>query len=170
MARELPTRRFVRPQTLTNAENGKLDSNLLVPIRPYGRLYNTAAQAWQLMKQAARADGIKNLKPTSAYDTYRPYSVQRAVFIQRYTREPVSKNVRRWNGELWYLKPGLAPLAAPGTSIHGLGCAVDVWNVSQAGRLEWLAENAPRFGFYWEIGLATREPWHLIYCLRDRLP
>jgi LAS superfamily LD-carboxypeptidase LdcB len=122
------------------------------------------------MRQAARADGVTQLRQTSTYDTYRPYTIQKAVFLQRYVREPVSKNVRRWDGQVWYLKPGLAPLASPGTSIHGFGCAIDIWNVGQNGRLEWLTDNAPRFGFYWEKGVEKSEPWHLIYTLGDKTP
>lgn len=166
MARDLPIRPFRRPYGLVGKQNGKLPDDVLVSIRPSGRLYRSAAAAWVLMRRAARKDGV-TLRPTSTFDAYRPYTIQEAVFRQRYTRDKVSNSVRRWNGETWYLKPGLAPLATPGTSNHGWGCAVDVWNVGQNGRLEWLQANAIRYGFSWEL---LSEPWHLRYFLGDDLP
>jgi LAS superfamily LD-carboxypeptidase LdcB len=57
--------------------------------------------------------------------------------------------------------------AVPGTSNHGWGLACDVWNVGQNGRLEWLLDNAKRFGFSWEV---QSEPWHIRYVLGDDLP
>lgn len=163
----LPVRKFVLPQGLKGQENGKLSPDLLVAIRPSGFLYKTAAASYHAMKKAAKDDGIA-LKPTSAFDAYRPYSVQEAVFLQRYTKTPLpGRPTRTWNGATWYLKPGLAPLASPGTSNHGWACACDIWNVGQNGRLEWLLANAERFGWSWEV---QSEPWHIRYVLGDRLP
>jgi LAS superfamily LD-carboxypeptidase LdcB len=119
------------------------------------------------MKKAAKLEGVV-LKPTSAFDAYRPYSVQEAVFLQRYTKTPLAgRPTRTWNGATWYLKPGLAPLATPGTSNHGWGCAVDIWNVGQNGRLEWLLAHFDEFGWSWEV---QSEPWHIRYVLGESLP
>jgi LAS superfamily LD-carboxypeptidase LdcB len=119
------------------------------------------------MKRAAKLDGIL-LKPTSTFDAYRPYSVQKAVFLQRYSSEILKgRPVRTWRGVTYSLKPGLAPVAAPGTSNHGWGLAVDIWNVSQNGRLDWLLANQKRFGFSHEL---QSEPWHIRYTLGDELP
>ena len=167
MARELPVVKVRFPVGLLKQKNGQLDPKVLRAIRPSGKLYRTTAIAYDAMKRAAKAENIF-LKPTSTFDSYRPYTVQEAVFRQRYQLEPLKgRPVRRWEGRLWYLKPGLAPVAAPGTSNHGWGLAVDIWNVSQNGRLEWLLVNAARFGFSWEL---QSEPWHLRYVLGDDLP
>ncbi len=163
----LPVRRFVLPTGLKGQQNGKLSPDLLTAIRPSGFLYLTAAASWAAMKKAAKLDGVV-LKPTSAFDAYRPYSVQEAVFLQRYTKTPLAgRPTRTWNGATWYLKPGLAPLAAPGTSNHGWGCAVDIWNVGQNGRLEWLLAHFDEFGWSWEV---QSEPWHIRYVLGESLP
>ena len=168
MARELPIQRLRFPVGLLKQKNGELDPALLLAIKPYGKLYaKTAAIAWAEMRAEARKADI-TLRPTSSVDTYRPLSVQTLVFTQRYQRKFLpGRPVKRWNGELWYQKPNTAAAAVPGTSNHGWGLAVDVWNVGQNGRIEWLLENAQRFGFSWEL---QSEPWHIRYVLGDDLP
>lgn len=59
--------------------------------------------------------------------------------------------------------------AVPGTSSHGQGLAVDInsWvygSSSSTDRHRWLRENAPRFGWSWElVGKPSGEPWHFNY-------
>jgi LAS superfamily LD-carboxypeptidase LdcB len=162
-----PVRRFILPKELANQKNGELTPDVLVAIRPGGYLYKTAAASWDAMKRAAKRDGIV-LKPTSVFDAYRPLSVQKAVFEQRYTKELIAgRPTRTWNGVTYSLKPGLSPLAAPGTSNHGWGCAVDIFGVTQLGRLEWLLANQERFGWSHEV---QSEPWHIRYTLGANLP
>lgn len=61
------------------------------------------------------------------------------------------------------------PAAIPGTSSHGQGLAVDInsWvygNGSNTTRHQWLVNNAPRFGWSWElVGKPSGEPWHFNY-------
>ena len=166
MARELPVVKVRFPVGLLKQKNGQLDPKVLRAIRPSGKLYRTTAIAYDAMKRAAKAETIV-LKPTSTFDSYRPYSVQKAVFEQRYTRAIIEgRPTRTWNGITYSLKPGLAPVAAPGTSNHGWGLAVDIWNVGQNGRLEWLLDNCERFGFSHEL---QSEPWHIRYTLGDKL-
>jgi LAS superfamily LD-carboxypeptidase LdcB len=168
VARELPVERLRFPVGLLKAKNGELADELLAPVKPYGRLYaKTAAIAWAEMRNEARKSEI-TLRPTSTVDTYRPLSVQRAVFLQRYSEKYIpGARVRRWNGTDYYQRPGVAMAAVPGTSNHGWGLACDIWNVGQNGRLEWLLDNAKRFGFSWEV---QSEPWHIRYVLGDDLP
>ena len=164
---KLPVRKLVLPSALIGQKNGELDPTLLRDIKPGGKLFTTAAIAWDAMKRAAKLDNIV-LKPTSSFDAYRPYSVQKAVFEQRYTRDLLEgRPSRTWNGLTYYLKPGLAMVAAPGTSNHGWGLAVDIWNVSQNGRLEWLLANYAAYGWSHEV---QSEPWHIRYTLGDKLP
>jgi hypothetical protein len=56
---------------------------------------------------------------------WRSYESQVTMFAQRYTTAPVSNSTRTWNGVKYYLKPGNAPLAAPGKSMHEIGEAID---------------------------------------------
>ena len=154
------------PQALRGLKNGQLPDEVLHPIRPNGRLFVTAATSWQWMKKAARMEANLILKPTSAFDAYRPLTVQTAVFHQRYVSERIpGASTRVCNGKTYWLKPGNAPLACPGTSNHGWGLAVDVANVTKA--LPWLLERAPAFGWSWEL---QSEPWHIRYVLGDELP
>ena len=163
----LPVRRLVVPPILKKYPNGDLPLDILRPIKPFGHLYVTAAASWTAMKQAAKKDGVI-LKPTSVVDAYRPLTVQRSVFYQRYSTTKIDgRPTRTYNGKTWWLKPGFAPLASPGTSNHGLGLAVDVANYGSEARLEWLLENADRFGWSWEV---QSEPWHIRYVLGDDLP
>jgi LAS superfamily LD-carboxypeptidase LdcB len=163
----LPVRSIRVPPILKKHQNGDLPLELLVRIRPYGWLYKTAAASWTAMKKAAKKDGVV-LKPTSAMDAYRPVTVQRSVFFQRYTTTKLEgRPTRNYNQAVWWLKPGYAPLAAPGTSNHGWGLAVDVWAVGDDDRLDWLLGNHARFGWSWEV---QSEPWHIRYVLGDDLP
>jgi LAS superfamily LD-carboxypeptidase LdcB len=156
------------PADLVNIQPGRLPDYLLKPVRPYGRLHWLAAQAYHAMRAAARQDGIRGMKPTSYWDTYRTLEIQERGFLARYTKAPVAntKSVRMYKGEKYYLKPGLAIMAVPGTGFHPLGLAVDISEAS-GKRLEWLLANADWFGFSWEL---QSEPWHLRYYVGDKVP
>jgi LAS superfamily LD-carboxypeptidase LdcB len=155
---------------LKGVEPGELDPSLLRKIEGKGQLHHCAADAYEAMDAAANAEGI-DLSPTSPADTYRSLAVQEYGFFQRYTDNPkpalMKQKPRIYKGKAWYLKKGLAPMAVPGTSNHNLGIAVDIANSSGA-RLEWLAKNAPSFGFSWEV--LPSEPWHLRYVAGDDVP
>lgn len=136
-----------------------------------GKMELCAADAWDAMVAAAAKDGV-TLKPTSLGDQFRSIEQQKAVFLQRYRKEPVANSTSRtWNGQKWWLKKGLAPLAAPNDdaktcSRHMLGLAVDVANAN--GRiLEWLLANEDKFGFSHEV---QSEPWHIRYVAGDDVP
>lgn len=47
------------------------------------------------------------------------------------------------------------------------GIAIDIANAS-GPRLAWLAANATKFGFSWEV--LPSEPWHLRYVAGDDVP
>ena len=125
------------------------------------------------MATAAKADGII-LKSTSSGDTLRSVSQQEAGFRSRYTKEVLpNTSTKTWNGEKWYLKPGMAMLATPYDdpanakargSRHLYGIAIDIKNANGA-ILQWLLANEVRFGFSHEVlGDANgkgAEPWHI---------
>lgn len=157
-----------QPSDLKGVTPGKMPESLLRPVRGGGKMFWVASFAWDAMVEKAKADGIE-LKPTSAGDTYRSYESQLAGFRQRYQLEPIAgASTRTFEGKKWYLKKGMAPLAAPGTSQHNTGLAVDVHSASDPKRLNWLIANVKDFGFSWEV--VPEEPWHLRYCDGDTPP
>lgn len=157
-----------QPRDLKGVQPGKLPDNLLRPVKGGGKMHWIAACAWDAMVEKAKADGIE-LKPVSAGDTYRTYESQLAAFKQRYTTTPNGNATRTFEGKKWYKKdPKLASLAAPGTSQHNTGLAVDVHTAAEPKRLNWLIANVKDFGFSWEV--VPEEPWHLRYCDGDNPP
>lgn len=153
------------PSDLQGQTNGELDASVLRPIIG-GRLHWRAAQAWEAMRSSALADGVL-LEPTHAVDTYRILDIQTRVFAVRYQDRPVAgAEPVTWNGSQWWLREGCAKAMVPGTSNHGLGLAIDV-RQARGRRLEWLKQNAARFGWGWS---RPSEPWHLDYCAGDTPP
>ena len=140
-----------------------------------GKLEKCAAAAFEEMATAAKADGII-LKATSAGDTLRSIAQQTAGFLQRYQKAPIANaSTKTWNGETYYLKPGMAMLATPYDdpadakargSRHLYGIAIDIKDAHGA-TLQWLLANEVRFGFSHEVlGDANgkgAEPWHIRY-------
>lgn len=162
-----PVKPVVLPADLRGVQPGRLPSYLLKAIRPYGALHPLAAQAWEALRKAAHADGIRPFKPTSMADTYRSLETQEKGFLARYTTAPIATtSVRTYKGVKYYLKPGMAPMATPGTSMHNLGLAVDVSEAS-GDRLTWMLANCDWYGFCWEL---QQEPWHIRYYVGDKVP
>lgn len=156
------------PVSLKNVDPGKLHPSLLRKIPQGGQLHYLAADAWNAMVDAAKADGVE-LKPTSSGDTYRSYDAQKSGFLQRYQLEPVvGTSTKTFEGKTWYLKKGMAMLATPGKSQHNLGLAIDIHTASEKKRLNWLIANVRKFGFSWEV--VPEEPWHIRYTDGDQVP
>jgi D-alanyl-D-alanine carboxypeptidase len=117
--------------------NGRIPAAALTSIGVGDdRLSRDAAAAFVRMRSDAAAAGVH----IGVEDTYR--SLDAHVDLAR--REGL------------FSDGGLA--AAPGTSNHGWGLAVDV-NVDRRGHT-WMAENASRYGF---VEDTPREPWHWGY-------
>lgn len=167
----LPKRNVITPSALAGKSNGKLPDSILETIRTPGYpdirlLKDTAARAWRAMAAHARRDGIV-LSATSLMDSYRPYSVQERIFLERYTTTyRANTEIRRWNGKNWYKKPNVASAAVPGTSNHGKAIAIDNKNRSEEA-IDWLLEHADEYGWSWEI---QSENWHMRYFAGDNLP
>lgn len=155
------------PKDLRGVQPGNLPAELLREVKPHGWLHHLAADAYHALRASAIAAGVKPFKPTSAGDTYRSIAMQRAGFLARYQTQAIQgASTRQWNGQTWYLKPGFAPMAAPGTSNHNLGIAVDIWTAS-GDRLKWMLANCANFGWSWEV---QSEPWHIRYVAGDDVP
>lgn len=151
------------PIVLKLQGNGRLKPDQLAPVRGGGSLYKSAAVAFNFMWSAANKDGLD----LDNWGTYRTYERQVSLFLSRNEPYPTGRNpeIRTiWGSKAYWLKPGAAPVAEPGKSIHGWGMAIDVNYYGD--RLEWLRRNAPLYGFKWEVGPESKywEPWHLIYC------
>lgn len=163
---ELYIKKVTPPKDVAGHKPGQLPDSILSKVDG-GRLHWLAANAWRALKAAAKADGVE-LKPTSAGDLYRSYDSQLAAFRQRYVeREIPGQSTRTFEGKKYWLKKGMAPLAAPGTSQHNSGLAVDVHTAS-GERLKWMIANCAKFGWSWEV--VPQEPWHIRYVEGDNVP
>lgn len=174
----LPLVALTLPGSLANAKNGHLPSGLLREIGPAGHLHVNAARAFEALSAAAIDQGFHL---TCTYGgTYRSFQAQRDLFQSRYTTtfdpaENTSDDSRTWEGRRWFKLRGVAAVATPGTSDHGLGLAVDLalgQTPSSDGPIDpailaWLTENAWRYGWAWE---SESEPWHIRYVDGDAVP
>lgn len=120
--------------------NGRLPNSSLTPIRDASgsatkhKLNPTAAADYEKMRQAAEAEGVT----WTLNDSYRDYETQVKV--------AAAKGL--------YSQGGAA--AAPGTSNHGLGSAVDINVKNNRKARRWLETNAQKYGFT----SVANEPWH----------
>jgi murein L,D-transpeptidase YcbB/YkuD len=163
---DLYIKKLTPPADVAGHKPGKLPDSILSKVDG-GKLHWLAANAWKAMKAAAAADGVE-LKPTSAGDLYRTYDSQLAAFNQRYVDHEIpGQSTRTFEGKKFWLKKGMAPLAAPGTSQHNSGLAVDVHTAS-GERLKWMVANCAKFGWSWEV--VPEEPWHIRYVEGDNVP
>jgi len=116
------------------ASNGRLSASELAPI-PGGELRDDAAAAWNAPGGPADA----GLRPTGSMSSYRTYDEQ----------------LYFWN----LYQEGRGNLAAaPGTSNHGWGVAVDL---AEPWMRSWIDENGSKFG--WRKTEALSEWWHVNY-------
>jgi hypothetical protein len=167
---QIDNEHFVEPSAIRGLANGSDQLKaVLSPIHDHdgnvvGLAAPVAARSYDAMVAAAWRDGVA-LRPSSSADTFRPLSVQQAIFTDRYRETDQGNGSRVCNGKRWYLRKGKATAACPGTSNHGKGCAVD-FDLGQRGALPWLEAHAKAFGWQWEV---TSEDWHLHYMLGDEL-
>jgi len=122
------------PRSLAGYGNGKIPSNALAPINGSSeRMWAPAADKLNAMMSDAKAAGVS----ISVTDGYRTYDSQ----------------VRLAEQKGLYSQGGLA--AAPGTSEHGWGLAVDLGLNPTAQA--WMRQHAKEYGFVENV---PREPWH----------
>lgn len=87
---------------------------------------------------------------------YRSVESQSNLFYERYDEVSADSDYDiEWNGSFWKKKPGVAPAAPPGRSMHGVGLAADLM-----GDLNWVVKNAHRFGLQ-HFNDVNNEPWHV---------
>lgn len=183
---QYPVKEVKLPKDLKNIENGKLSDDMLVDIKPNGQMHKLAASAWAAMRAAAKEDGYV----LGHVGAYRPYDQQLSLFKDRYVKGDSGdprKITRKFNGETYMLKAGMAPAGSPGTSNHGWGLAIDAALIVDGktiqitsdpdgkgplkSGLDWLMANADKYGYSWEIKEgAQAEAWHIRYYPGDDIP
>lgn len=175
-----PVLPVIMPPGLNGMRNGELDPYVLRPVaNDTGDLYKTAATAFNCLQLAAFFDGI-SVNPIGRTECYRTLARQKELFYDRYQPNPtgrVPEVTRSYEGRVWYLKPGAAPAATPGSSNHGWGLAVDIANCTVGTKtLNWLigdgslSSQALRYGFTWEVADGPNaESWHIRYVCGDDL-
>lgn len=175
-----PESGFPLPSVLDGLRNGELPDGILfrLPAPAKGRMIAPAARAYAALQAAYKAATKRELGTTSAADAYRSRANQIGAFMKRYRAvyNPVTCTLSEGrlgpDGKRWYKLKGVAALAGfdrKGNvrSLHGLGIAADLKDMS--GRLDskWLEANAGRFGFKKS---SPKEPWHWFYTSGDKIP
>lgn len=144
--------------------NGMIPADAMTALSVGGFLLPAAAQNFESWKAVARNAGW-NLTITSPADAFRTYAIQERIFRERYTTFPLwGRPTKRWQNKTWYLLPGKATAAVPGTSNHGKGLAVDIKNAGGFGGAYygWMASTGPAFGWSNAEGRSINEPWHWV--------
>lgn len=170
---KLPTRKPIKPSTLTKQKNGRLDQELLAPCGLPGFVMEaTAARAMRALVELAKEAGFT----LTATGTYRTFEQQRRLFLSRYTRLPLpGRPTKTWKERTYWQKPLTAQAATPGKSNHGLGLSADLAIIDANKRIVSLPANvvwflvneAPKFGIHAEL---QSEPWHWTYTAGDEIP
>lgn len=134
-------------------------------------LEEQAASSYIAMVAAMEADGVKDMAAVSGF---RDYDYQ-----QRIHEAEVNKQLKYYGEEEARRKAAMV-VAAPGTSEHQLGLAIDVSSSENGYSLsesygnttsyKWLKENSYKYGFIMrypegksDITGVIFEPWHLRY-------
>jgi len=161
------------PASLANAYgNGALPIDELVPVGEGLLLHRDCAHAWLALVEAVQQRYGWTLDGTEGY---RNEQIQKSIFLNRYSTTPIagSRDMRIYEGQVWYLRIGFDLAAVPKTSNHGWGYSIDAC-ANHGGRVKFtdgelaqLVEVAPEFGFLWEV---KSEPWHLVYVLDHPWP
>lgn len=150
--------------------NGQIPTSAMTRLSVGGYLLPAAANNFELWRAHAARDG-RNLTITSAADAFREYAIQERIFRERYTTTYLAgRPTKRWNNVTWYLKPGQATAAVPGTSNHGKGLAVDIKNAGgfNGAFYKWMSQTGPLYGWSNAEGRSINEPWHWVNDNRPR--
>lgn len=178
----LPIVRVVMPKDLDMQANGVLDPSLLVEVGPRGVLHHLAARAFKALQAECVKEGLPLTYTFGG--CYRSYDNQKSLFLRRYAPAFIEDRSRKWwNNQWWYLRPGVAMAAVPGTSNHGWGLAIDTAfdtdptdglgpddaaSISGHPKFPWFRDVATKkYGFSFE---AQSEPWHIRYVAGDAIP
>lgn len=173
MAPKYPYKKMVLPKELAGMkdETGKLTPEMLTTSVNGAKFWRWAGIAFNQMFNDAEKAGFK----LQNIGDYRSYEQQLTMFKERYSTTDGGRKpqvTRTWDGKTWYLKPKMSPSSSPGKSNHGLGLAIDL-NVTNPKTLDWLCENAPKYGYYLQSDNPASpefEAWHWQYVCGDTTP
>lgn len=144
--------------------NGQIPTSAMTGLSVGGFLLPAAASNFELWRAHAAQDGF-NLTITSAADAFRTYATQERIFRERYTTTYLpGRPTKVWQNKTWWLRPGQATAAVPGTSNHGKGLAVDIRNAGSfnGSFYKWMSQTGPAYGFSNAEGRSINEPWHWV--------
>jgi hypothetical protein len=181
-----PVDDLTKPADLAGCTNGKLPDSVMVTPgyrdtssdgRSSGRMHHLAARAFAAFDAAVSDRFGELLTCTSSADCYRTYDQQYNCFMDRYTTDYISgASTKSCMGDTWYLIPGNAGAACPGTSNHGWALARDtcLWRnggivsiTANDDAFDWMLDNADLYGLSWE---SQSEPWHIRYNTAEDIP
>ena len=160
--------------------NGRLDTDDLSPIpagfHTHGTTAYLRADAAASFLRLAAAFEQRFGKRLVAMSFYRPLSDQVRIFLKNYfrvDRKRSRKTDRTYQGSTYQLRAGMAPVASPGYSNHGLAITVDFNSgVQTRGSKEhdWMLSTGTKYGWDWTEGRRIGEPWHWSYMSsKDRM-
>ena len=129
------------------------------------QLDRLAAESLSNALNVAVADTGTNFQ---IFDALRPIEEQKEIFFDRYERTNWSKkrnsSDRVYEGSIWRKVKG-ANAAAPGSSTHGPGLAIDI----HPGPIqEWFKTKGAAWGWSWEEGRENGEDWHFTFTLTNQ--
>ena len=92
---------------------------------------------------------------------YRDEAEQERLFYAQMEETSAELSEVQWNGKHWKPKAGYAFTAPPGSSMHGVGLAADIFE--EGKDYSWIVANSARFGLNnWRAkGWRYDEPWHV---------
>ena len=163
------------------ATTGRLNTKNLTAIpaayHTHGTTAYLQADAAGAFLRVATAFQKRFGKRLVAMSFYRPYADQVRIFLKNYyryngARRPGTTD-RSYNGSTYRLRSGMAPVASPGYSNHGLGITVDFNSGVQnrySAEHNWMLSEGTKYGWDWTEGRRIGEPWHWSYnSSKDRM-
>jgi len=156
-----------------NGNNGKLSDSELKNLSEIGlpnqKLSIEAANAFIKMYNAMPDDVKKQVLLT---DSYRPFENQNNIFDwDEYVRTGGTLNDTTPKRGATKRKKGTTSTAAafPGTSNHGLGKSIDIFNKDGKDTVQmWIKKNGTNYGWSWTEGKSVKENWHFTYDPSDK--
>jgi len=149
--------------------NGALPASLRASVGGGLQLELGAALTWQRIVADVEREYGWTPTPSPGASGYRTLAQQETLFQQRYSTifsegDRNLAHAKTWQGKTWWLRPGVAPAATPGTSNHGYGKAMDVGYLGGFGttRYNQFKTVAARYGWDNVEGKSINEPWHWV--------
>lgn len=166
---------------MASYSNGNVPTSAMSPIPAAYHTHGTTAYLMpgpaDAFLRVAAAFEKKFGKRLVAMSFYRPRSDQVRIFLKNYrkvNRGRKYKTDRGYNGSIYALRSGMAPVASPDIgSNHGLGTTVDFnagVNIRGSKEHNWMLAEGTKYGWDWTEGRRIGEAWHWGYkASQDRM-